>query len=131
MPTPPLTMNQTAALALGSLTLAGALAFATPALAPDSADPLASYSAVIEYESGESETVESGLTYSQCEQALDHWEHNTGVPVTWCEREPGDSWLVGYDCEGASAPLYARTESDFPQCRAIERAPVPHNFGVD
>ena len=27
--------------------------------------------------------------------------------------------LIGLDCEGASGPLYANTESDFPACRDI------------
>ena len=29
--------------------------------------------------------------------------------------------LIGYGCEGASAPLYAKEESDFPKCKRIER----------
>lgn len=28
--------------------------------------------------------------------------------------------LVGYGCEGASAPIYAYEESDFPPCIKIE-----------
>lgn len=29
--------------------------------------------------------------------------------------------LVGYNCEGATGPLYANEESDFPECERIER----------
>ncbi len=29
--------------------------------------------------------------------------------------------LVGYGCEGAGGPLYAKEESDFPKCERIER----------
>lgn len=31
--------------------------------------------------------------------------------------------LVGYGCEGASGPLYAFEESDFPICQSIEVKP--------
>lgn len=30
--------------------------------------------------------------------------------------------LVGYGCEGASGPLYAKSEDHFPSCKNIERA---------
>lgn len=29
--------------------------------------------------------------------------------------------LVGYGCEGATGPLYADEEDEFPRCEAIER----------
>lgn len=29
--------------------------------------------------------------------------------------------LIGYGCEGASGPIYAMEEDQFPLCRAIER----------
>lgn len=29
--------------------------------------------------------------------------------------------LVGYECEGASGPLYAEEEDHFPKCAKIER----------
>ena len=28
--------------------------------------------------------------------------------------------LVGYNCQGASGPLYAHEESDFPLCERVE-----------
>lgn len=34
-------------------------------------------------------------------------------------RDPAPR-LIGFDCVGASGPVYAHAESDFPPCRAIE-----------
>jgi hypothetical protein len=32
--------------------------------------------------------------------------------------------LVGYDCEGSAAPVYADNEDELPRCAVIERNPA-------
>jgi hypothetical protein len=42
------------------------------------------------------------------------------VLTMWIVAKASTPRLVGYDCEGASAPLYADEEDELPACSRIE-----------
>lgn len=89
----------------------------TAANAPAPAAPETTWRAVVVHGNGSSDIVDYGLTLDDCEAVL------IGYPDALeriCEREPA-ARLIGHGCQGASGPLYAIDESDFPICERIER----------
>lgn len=101
-------------------TILAALACLPMACAPIPAPEPASWSLVGE-DRGNAYVLDHGLTLDDCDAAYRALPKAIGFDLIYCERE-GLPLLVGYGCEGASAPLYAVEESDFPQCDRIERA---------
>lgn len=70
-----------------------------------------SYSLVGLTDDGNAYVVDHNLTWDDCRKST--------VPDSYCD--PDGPRLVGLDCEGASGPIYAASESDFPPCRYIAR----------
>ena len=87
----------------------------TAALVAERTPPV-TYSLVSETDDGNSYVHDTGMTLDDCRARPD-----VGDPVQWCEVEVPRGLLIGFDCVGATGPLYARTESDFPTCGYIGR----------
>lgn len=78
--------------------------------------PPVTYALVSETADGNVYVHDTGMTLDDCRARPD-----VGDPVQWCEVEVPRGLLIGFDCVGATGPLYARTESDFPTCGYIGR----------
>lgn len=76
--------------------------------------PPVTYALVSETADGNVYVHDTGMTLDDCRNRPD-----MGHPVQWCEVEAP---LIGFDCQGATGPLYARTESDLPRCGYIGRS---------
>lgn len=104
--------------AVAAISLSGNVLLTAALVNERSAPTEATYSLVSQSTDGNVYVHDTGLTLRDCRTSD---KGPAGAAVEWCEVEAPRDWTMGYDCTGATGPLYAREESALPECAHVVR----------